>query len=258
MPDFSALNRTFCLLTLLLACAYQVQAQSSIKDSTIQIHVLDVSYHGMIPAGNFADRFGYTSLMGLEYSFKLRSNWYVGAGVQILFSESFKDEDFLENLMIAEDFVIADNGNLAEVRIGATGYVVPFFVGKIFPLNPNHNPNSGLMIELGGQFIQHKIGIATPQETTTPITGEYAKGYDKLSRGFGASQAIGYRFFSNNGRVNFAAGFKFSQNFTYNQRPINFQTGQVEHDLQKDFLSGFFFRWSFPIYTKAPNQSYLY
>ena len=104
--------------------------------------------------------------------------------------------------------------------------------------------------------MQHKIQINRLSEEVSAIEGEYVKGYDRLTNGFGIREAVGYRFFFFFGMVNFMFGFEFSQNFTQSRRSINFDTGEVPKFNRKDLLSGFFVSWIFSFYERAPNKVY--
>ncbi|MCB0843895.1 MAG: hypothetical protein KDE26_11635 [Bacteroidetes bacterium] len=215
-----------------------------------------ITYRGMIPGGDMADRFGFVSEFGIDLVYKFKNNFYISGGFQGMFADSIKEPGLLENLKIPQGFVITDNGEISNVRILGTGFVIPVSVGKVFPIIKSHNPNSGLFIEVGGRFMQHKIQINRLSEEVSAIEGEYVKGYDRLTNGFGIREAVGYRFLSNNGMVNFMFGFEFSQNFTQSRRSINFDTGEVPKFNRKDLLSGFFVSWIFPFYERAPNKVY--
>lgn len=245
------------IMALMCAVGGQtLHAQENIQDSTIRLIGLDLSYHGLIPGGDMAARYGFNSQVGAEVIFKGRHNFYVTTGWYFLFSDSVAQPGVIDPLLIPGNFAIGDNGLLSAVGIMQRGFVVPLSIGKIFPIIKSHNPNSGLYVELGGQFIQHKTHLRAIDERVTLLSGDYRKGYDKMSNGLGIREMIGYRYFSKGGNVNFAAGFVFSQNFTRNRRSVDFITGQRNDELRMDLLSGFRVSWTYAFYRRAPNSVY--
>ncbi|MEO1447936.1 MAG: hypothetical protein AAFV07_00315 [Bacteroidota bacterium] len=233
-----------------------LHAQESIQDSTIRLIGLDLSYHGLIPGGDMGGQYGFNSQIGAELIFKGRHNWYATVGWYFLFSDSVTQPGVIDPLLVPGNFAIGDNGLLSAVGIMQRGVVIPLAIGKIIPIVKSHNPNSGLFVELGGQFIQHKIHLRAIDERVTLLTGEYRKGYDQMANGFGIREMVGYRYFSKGGNVNFAAGFVFSQNFTRNRRSVNFITGQQDNSMRLDLLSGFRVAWTYAFYRRAPESSY--
>lgn len=248
--------RTFFVFFLLSGISHFVIAQKSIKDSSIHLGLLQVRYLGAIPGENMADRFGYLSSIGIEGGYKLRNNFYVMGGLHIIFGEQVKEQNILSNIGNAIGLVAADDGTLSDVALQARGILVPVSVGKILPVIPNYNKNAGLYIEIGTQFIQHRVHFRVQGESVAAISGDYRKGYDRLTNGIGIREGIGFRFFDNQGYVNFSIGVELSQNFTQNRRSINIDTGMQDLTKRMDLLSGFHATWVFPIYKRAPNKIY--
>ena len=195
-------------------------AQKSIQDSAITMGHLSIVYSANLPAGDLADRFGFSSQIGGEGGIKLASKFYT-------------------------------------VRYFLRGLVVPFTVGKIFPLNKK-NLNSGIYVELGGQFIQHKIAVQAIGDNVPYLSKPYLKGYDRLTNGFGLVQGFGFRHFGNNRFTNFFVGAEFSQSFTQSRRDFNFDTGVKDEAKRLDLLVGLKAGWTFPIYKSAPEKEYYY
>lgn len=241
---------------MLLAWLAPATAQVSMRDSAIQFTTLEIVYRGGLPSADLALRYGYLSQMGVQGGIKFASNWYFQGGVQVLFGDRVNEGTLLQSIVDDSGFMIGDQGILSDFRVGATGWVVPFSLGKIFPLGPN--PNSGLYVEVGGQYLQHRLSFNTLDDDFAPVSGAYRKGYDRFTNGFGARQSIGYAFFDNRGYVNFFIGLDASQNLTRGRRSIQFDTGQPYLDRKLDLLTGFRFGWVYPIYEKAPDRRYYY
>lgn len=246
----------YLLLLLILFPAFG-QAQQSIRDSSISAGLLEVTFRGGIPTGDWGSRFGIVSAIGLQGGYKFHNNLYLNTGVQVIFGDAVNETDILEPILDASGLLIGNEGILTEYRINAAGFLVPFSVGKIFPIFPSHNPNSGIYVELGGQYLRHRVGFEAYDDDVAQITGDYRKGYDRLTAGFGLRQSVGYTYFDSRGYVNLSIGVDFSQSFTRGQRSIQFDTGEPYTSSFVDLLSGIRFSWTYPIYNRAP-QTYYY
>jgi hypothetical protein len=234
-----------------------LKAQVSIADSSIKMLNMNVTYSGLLPAGDMSKRFGYASTLGVDFSYKLANNFYFSAGLNYLFGNKVKEDTILKNILTDNGQLIGNNGSYLDVRFQEAGFIVPFTVGKIFPIKGmSPNKNSGIYVELGGQFIQHKIAIQTARSRVYAVNNVYKKGYDRLTNGLGAKEAIGYRFYDSKGFYNFDVGFVFSQNFTQNRREVNLDTGLKDTKKRVDLLQGFRVSWIYPIYKRAPEKFY--
>lgn len=246
------------LFLLVLLAPPALRAQQSVQDSSIRMAILDVTYRGQSPGGDMRQRYGFTSALGMDVTLKGRHNFYLVTGLSFLFSDSVNLQGALDPLLVPGGLIITDNGLLTDVRIVQSGLLVPLAIGKLFPIIPAHNPNSGLFVEAGVQFLQHRINITPRDEIVTALEGDYAKGYDRLTNGLGLRQAIGYRYVDNRGYVNLRIGLDFSQSFTQSRRSVDFSTGQGDTRRRLDLLSGFVVSWSFPLFNRAPNEAYYY
>lgn len=245
----------FCLIFLLVHIS--TSAQVSIKDSAIGLTMIDVGYKGLFPGGDFADRFGYTSVAGVHVGYKFASNFYLTTGVDFLFGGKIKEKDILNSITI-NGYLIDNEGNYTPPRMQESGFAVPLAIGKIFGGILSHNKNSGVYVEAGAQFIQHKIWFNLPRNRIPTLTKQYQKGYDRLTNGIGATQSVGYRFFANNGFANFVVGLDVSENFTQNRRSINLDTGIGDTKKRLDLLWGIRACWTLPIYKEAASKTYYY
>jgi hypothetical protein len=238
--------------------------QKSIQDSAITMGHLSIVYTGSAPGGDFAKRFGFTNQIGGEGGVKLTNNFYGSIGVKFLFGNDIR-ESVAGNVvqLIGSDstgyqtMALGSDGRFYSVRYFERGIVVPLIIGKIFRLGPR-NHNSGLYVEVGGQFIQHKISINAIGDNVPYLAKPYLKGYDRLTNGIGVLQGIGYRHFSTNRFTNFFIGLEASQNFTKNRRDLNFDTGVKDDSPRLDLLFGAKVGWTFPIYKSAPAKEYYY
>ena len=236
-------------------------SQKSIRDSSISLVTAGIGYGGYFAAGDLADRFGYTNSMWLEAGYKFDNNLYILTGPGLIFGTNIK-ESIAGNVVVTGGGgftwgALGADGRYTEIRFFERGYFIPVKVGKIFNnILPSPNPNSGLYLEVGGQFVQHKIKIDVIGNNVPALDPENRKGYDRLTNGFGVTEGIGYRLFSNNYLTNFYFGLEASQNFTKSRRTVNYDTGIMETDPRLDIFWGFKAAWVLPIYAKAPTNYY--
>jgi hypothetical protein len=246
----------FCII--LLSHSARLRAQVSISDSVISLTLLDIVYVGQFTGADLAAQTGYSSQLGLDAHHKFRSQWYAGGGVHVFFSESVKSEGLLGDLLTPDELLVANNGTLTGVNYLVSGFVVPLSVGRIFPVIEKHNLNSGLYVEGGIQYLQHKVNYRLRGDPVAALSGEYLKGYDRLSSGWGLRQAFGYRYLDSKGLLNLSFGLDISENFTRGRRSLNYATGLPGNQRRIDLLYGFHACWTFPLYNRAPNKTYYY
>src|SRR5690606_16803164 len=130
---------------------------------------------------------------------KTKSNWIIGAKVDFIFGNKIKEDSFLANIEGYEKSHIAFNGYRVNINTFERGYMVGLQLGKIIALNDSR-PDNGLMLLTTAGFLQHKILISTKNAGDVPqLSGDYVKGYDRLSNGLFLEQFIGYTHFATDG-----------------------------------------------------------
>lgn len=259
------LLKIIALFFALIGTYYTAEAQKSVQDSSIAMGFLNIVYNGAVPSGDLSSRFGYTNLMGMEGGFKFSSNFYAYTGMKFIFGKDVR-ENVASNIVQLigsptngyQPMALGSDGRFYQVRFWERGFTVPLVFGKIFRLPNSKNYNSGIFLELGGQFIQHRIQIIPVGNSVPNLDKPYLKGYDRLTNGLGLVQGIGYRHFGNNRFTNFMLGLEASQNFTQNRRDLNYDTGVKDETKRLDLLFGFKAAWTFPIYKSAPEKEYYY
>lgn len=249
---------------LSLAVISSAVGQKSIRDSTISLSFLNVSYGGYSPGGDMARRFGFTSLIGGEVGYKLKNNFYGYTGAKFLFGADVKEwvasnVTYLINNSDGSFQImgIGSDGRFYQIRYYERGFTIPLIFGKTFPILPKENPNSGLYVELGGQFLLHKIKIEPAGNNVPALDPENRVGYDRLTTGLGLVQGVGYRHYGSKRLANFYIGLEISENFTQNRRTTNWDTGIADRTKRLDLLAGFKIGWIFPIYRQAGESFYI-
>lgn len=238
----------------LLSANSPVFAQADVTDSCIAINFVQVHYGLQLPGADMADRFGFNSNAGTSFYMKLRNNWFFGADFCYIFGNNVKDSLF-EAIETEDHYIIDGNGTWAELFIYERGYYTTLQFGKIWNfLDPN--PNSGFTTSFGVGFMQHKIRIENPENTAPQITGEYRKGYDRLSNGIALNQFIGFTLFSSQRLFSFRIGLEFTEAFTQNRRSYDYVLMAPMTGNRIDFLYGIRFDWMLPFYRGTPSQYY--
>lgn len=229
---------------------------NGVKDSSLTIPLIGVSYSYQIPGGDLASRFGNNSNIGVGFLIKTKKNWILGAQGAFIFGPNVK-ENVLKNISTVEEGAVIDkNGQFANVRISEKGFTATLSGGKLFPLGGN--PNSGLMLIANVGLLQHKIRIESVGSNAPQLDANYKKGYDRLSNGAAFSEFIGYLFLSNNRLMNFFGGFEFTQAFTQNRRSFDFDLMRKDNTKRTDLLYGIRAGWIMPLYKRNPEAVYYY
>ncbi len=232
-----------------------VKSQASIRDSSIFITEVKMSYAVQLPGGDMAKRFGFNSGVGLFVNLKTQSNWMFGLEGTFFFGNKVKERSVLDPLRTPEGEIIDMNGEFADVLMLERGFTVTGTVGYLLPVwGPN--PNSGILFKLGGGLMQHKIRLEANRNDVPQLKGDYKKGYDRLSNGFMLSQFVGYQYLSNRRLVNFFGGVEFFQGFTTGRRGFNYDQVAPDNTRRTDFLYGIRVGWILPIYARPPKEFY--
>lgn len=243
----------YAFLFVLLATGLFAQTDEE-RPNTGTVWISTLSYAFQNPASDMADRFGYNFNLGLHTEVMLKkSNLIFGLSGDILFGNEVK-EDVLASLRTPEGDIIGNNRLLADASLRERGFNISAYAGMLFPLL-KRNKRSGIRVTLGAGLLQHKVRIQDNQNTIVQITGEYKKGYDRLSNGLSLTQFIGYQHLDRKRLVNFYAGIEFVEGFTENRRTYDFDIMAHDDTQRRDILVGFRFGWSVPLYIgEAPDE----
>ncbi|HYG51297.1 MAG TPA: hypothetical protein VD905_10365 [Flavobacteriales bacterium] len=246
--------RQIVLTILLVISASALLAQGEIKDSSLRITAVRLSYAAQLPAGNMVQRFGWNSQLGLHVDYKTTGNVLFGLESSFIFGKKVK-EDVMSNLRTSDSAIIDQNGAYAIVLAYERGFMINAYTGYLWSkIGPN--PNSGLLIKAGVGFLQHKIRIEHNKNPVPALSDEYLYGYDRLTNGINFTEFIGYQLLSNSRLLNFFAGFEFTQGFTQSRRDWNFNEYKKDETKRKDYLYGIRVGWILPLYKRAPREVY--
>lgn len=250
--------KKYFILSFLIGFAItKTTAQGTVADSTLRMSLLQFHGGAHQPFGDLAERYGTNAAVGFSYAYKSGKNILLGADFTFLFGNQVKDADeLLRFLRLSNGSIVGIDDTFVNTLILERGFATGFYVGKIFPiLGPN--PNSGMVVKIGLEYLEHRTHIETRQDDYPPLDGAYLKGYDRKTAGLALYEFIGYQYFSNRRYLNFHAGFDFYQGFTTDYRSYNIDLMKKTDRDYTDFLVGFRLGIVIPIYRREANYFYI-
>lgn len=234
--------------------SYNLTAQVNVKDSSVFTPMLGFSYGYFIPDGDMAKRFGNNSSVLLNVDFKTIHYWTLGINGSYFFGRDI-NESLFDSIDSPGGYIINKGGEFADIRMFERGFTVSGTIGRMIPFK-RPNPNSGILINIGFGFMQHKIRIETIGNNVPQLSKQYKKGYDRLSNGFLLSENVGYLYLSNNRLVNIYIGLECMQGFTKSRRSYDYDLMRKDTHKRLDVLYGAKIAWILPLYKKAPKEFY--
>jgi hypothetical protein len=249
--------RSHSISFLILCIAFFSFAQKKLPSQYAPLSI-DFNFGYQKPTSDLSKRFGSNLCVGIGFEqANLPKGWIYGINGFYLFGQTV-NEDVLAGMRTTDGGIIGDIGTYSSVDLRERGFNVGVHFGKIFKLSDNGNRFRGIRVTLGVGFLQHKIRIQDNDNATPQIAPPYDVGYDRLTNGFSLSQFIGYQVVSRDKKINFYAGFDFTEGFTKNRRGFNFDTRQRDDASRLDVLYGFRVGWSIPLFTnqKADEIEY--
>ncbi len=230
--------------------------QVNVRDSTARGLLFNFNLAYNVPAGDVGELYGPHMSFAFDMLYKTKSNWLLGGGFDYMFGANVKNTDGLLGGFYTEDGnIIGTNGDYTSVKPLLRGWVIQAKVGKVFPII-GPNPNSGLLVQLGAGYIQHKTQIVH-FNSVYQFNEPYERGYDQLHIGFALSEYIAFFHAGNKRTINFQLGFNFIQGFTQNVREYNYFSRSYDLENKLDLYFGIKASWFLPIYDKNA-QKYFY
>ncbi|MBI4646350.1 MAG: hypothetical protein HY738_07085 [Bacteroidia bacterium] len=243
----------------LFICLVHIKPSFSqgITDSAIFIPMFSAAYSLQIPGGDMANRFGINSNIGGNFNIKFKANWIFGLNFGYLFGKQIKETGIFDSIDDSNGEIITIYGDYAELSVSERGFHAFVSAGKIFPVFKKQ-PNSGILAQIGTGFLQHKIWIEVDGNNAPQLSGDYRKGYDRLTNGFAINEFLGYIYFSKHHLINFYAGIELIQAWTKNRRTYNYDTRMRDVQQRLDLLYSIKAGWIIPLYRRVPEKFYTY
>lgn len=227
------------------------------KNNEYNVLNLNIAYGAYLPAGDWQKRFGFHFGIGggLEY-ISYPGNVIIGVESIYNFGGIVK-EDVLRNLETVDGQLIGANIEFGNVELRERGQFTGLTLGKIFPTHPT-NRREGIRVSMSMGYLWHKIRIQDDFSTMAQLTGDYRKGYDRLTGGFAMSQYIGYQKIDRGRKINYIVGLELMQGFTRSIRDWNFDSGPADKSRKIDLAFGVKLAWFLPFYVGMPASDIYY
>ena len=248
------MKKNIVLLLLLLLNFFSFSQKKKEKNITPSI---SFNFGYQIPGGDMATRYGNNFNVGGAFWLKLKNNIILGIDGYYLFSNNLKEEAYttLNGIKTSDGNIIDKYGSYSTISMTERGYYFGLKAGKIFVITKG-NANSGILVTVGGGFLEHHINIENEGNRTPQILNEYKKGYDKLVNGFAFQEFIGYLYMGKSRLINFIIGFEFTQGFTKSRRTFDFQLMKYDDKNRLDLLYGIRIAWLIPFRKREPADFY--
>ncbi len=251
------MTRITVLALLFAGLSLSVSGQGKVDEKALPMTLFQFQFGGYVPFGDMAEMYGPFGSGGISVGRKTESNFIFGADFNYFFGTQVHDADTrFSELRFENGMVLGNEGEFIDVIVQKRGFAAGFYGGKIFNVF-GPNPNSGLEIRLGVNFLEHRTWIESRMADIPPLEGEYRKGYDRKRAGFAAYQFIGYRNFSNSRFANFFVGVDFYQAFTVDYRTYNIDEMEFTDGEYFDFIVGIKAGWVIPIYKQLDERFYV-
>jgi hypothetical protein len=241
----------FCALCAMSAAAQvhpeHPDGEPRNKDKAILLHLM-FGLH--TSAGDLADRFGPDGSFGLGLEYLTKNNFILGAEGHYFFGSAV-NEDPLAILRTPEGSIIGKDRLLASVVLRKRGYYFGGTVGRLFAFN---DKRSGIRLTLGAGLLRHWIRIQDDNNSVTELTGEYKKGYDRLTGGLALNQFVGWQSLAGDRRSNWLIGLEFNEGFTNTLRDWDFSEMRKLDEKRLDIRIGLRVAWTLPFYQGKPEE----
>lgn len=273
--------KTIFLATLLIL-PLGGQAQNSGGHDTLQCFIVGFQFGTLMPSESLSHATlssGGTTHDGTMYSlyempwldfgvtgyYKFKNNWLLSLDGDFWFGNDnlTHRRERMNHLYTSEGIIMGENGTDAVVTCYNRGLTLQAGVGKIIPLWPSLNPNSGLVARFSaGPMLQQTV--FTLNEVKAPqLEGDNALLYDHQRWGWMLSEAVGVWFMSNRSNlVNFYITFGLTECWSRSTRDYTYDNyiGMDGKDDNKyfDLLYTVKLSWMFPLKGKTAREYYYY
>jgi hypothetical protein len=214
--------------------------------------LVNFSAGAFTPGGDLADRFRSGGALGGGAEYLTIGNFIFGAEGHYYFGFGVK-EDPLTNLRTPDGGIIGNDRIYASVVLRQRGWYGGATLGKLFSFS---NERAGLRLTLGAGLTRHWIRVQDDGNTVTQLTGDYLKGYDRLSGGFALHQFVGWQKLGKQKRSNWTLGFQLQQGFTNTLRDWDFAEKRKLDESRVDLRFGIRAAWTLPFYQVKAESIY--
>lgn len=240
-------------IVAILILLFSISSKAQIANFSKQGFFFSPSYAVQIPQADLKERFRTFSSIGLGTIYKTKRNLTFGIDYDWYFGNRIKESGTFSSITLDSGQIIDSDGNFSIVRLNIKGNYLTANVGYLINV-PKDEPNSGILIQLGFGWMQHKIDVVSSQNKIPQLNGEYEKGYDKLTHGFAMKQFVGYQHLVNRNHFHFRIGLEFNEGFTQGRRTWDFNANKSGLDKRLDGTIAIKAGVVLPVFTKAKSD----
>ena len=263
------------------AGAPAAQGQESGKLDTFSCPIVAFSFAPMLPSAQFARVSGFEGTgeaptmpnlykgpyldFGVHFLYKTRDNWILSIDGDIWFgSDNLQHRvERMGSVFSRDSLVIGTNGTDANVTCYNRHLAFEGGIGKIIPVNPAKNPNSGVLLRMGAGYQRGQSVFMLNDVNAPQVDDDYALLYDHQRHGLILTEAVGYWYMSNHSNlINFSIAFEVSQLWSRSTRDyvIDNYAGLHGKDNGRyfDLLYSLKFSWMFPLKGKTAREYYYF
>ena len=257
-------------------------AQNAPKLDTLECHIVGFNVGVKMPSGRYSfgtavdgstnQRATMASLYkgpyldyGINAMYKYKSNWLVTLDGNMWFGDNnlLYRKERMSSIYTHDSLVIGSGGTDAAVTANNRGLSLQVGLGKIFPVVPHKNPNSGILARISGGYMRQQTIFMPNQEHAPQLEDDYALLYDHQRHGAILTESVGYWFMSNNTNLlNLYVSFDISQCWSWSTRDyvIDNYLGIHGKDNTRyfDIVYSIKLCWMFPLTGKASQEYYYY
>jgi len=258
------------------------QAQIDLQQDTIECHIVGFNFGLKVPStnlsfetlpdGSHSQNATMASLYkgpwmdyGINAFYKYKSNWLVSLDGNLwMGSDNLQHRvERMENVFSRDSIVIGSGGYDAVATCYNRGLSFMGGVGKIFPVMPEKNPNSGIFARLQGGYMFQQTIFTLNNAQAPQVEGDYGLLYDHQRQGFLLGEGLGFWFMSNRANlVNFYFEFNVQQCWSWSTRDytidnyLGLQGKDNNHYF--DLIYSFKLCWMFPLKGRQAHDIYFY
>jgi hypothetical protein len=243
----------FALLFITSLCL----AQDSRYSDDIKYNFLgvSVSYGINNTAGDISDRFGRHSEAGIGFEYHIpKKDIILYTEAKLLFGDRVKEQT-VTNLLTETGNILGSDGRFANIFFRMRGHYIGLGVATTILTD---EVGKGLRLGASVGLLSHFIRVQDDSNSLPQVSGDYGKGYDRLTRGPSLKQRIGYNYVNKARKVFLSIALEITEAFTSGQRPLNFDTGTADNSSRLDILYGLNVKYTLPLRSYAPAGEIYY
>jgi len=245
----------FLFVALLSFNLCSAQKEVTGDDVKYNFFGVSISYGFNNPAGDLADRFGRHNEAGVGMEYHIpNKNLIIFSEAKLMFGDKVREQP-IGNLLTASGNILGSDSRYASVFLRMRGHYWGVGIAKTILTD---NIGKGLRLDASLGLLSHYIRVQDDSKSVPQVSGNYLKGYDRLTRGPALKQRIGYNYVNSSRKVFLSIAFEITEAFTKGKRPLNFDTGTTDNSARLDLIYGLNVKYTLPLKSFAPAGEIYY